>query len=48
MADQLDISNVLSGIAWKHDRLHFNFKKAVFSMVVSKIYGTIFKTWSVG
>ena len=43
MADQLGISNVLSGIAQKHDRLQFNFERAVFSMVVSRFMEPISK-----
>ncbi len=43
MANQLGISSVLSGIAQKHDRLQFNFEKAVFSMVVSRFMEPISK-----
>jgi len=43
MAEQLGISNVLSGIAQKHDRLQFNFERAVFSMIVSRFMEPISK-----
>lgn len=43
MTDQLGISAVLSGIAQRHDRLQFNFEKAVFSMIVSRFMEPISK-----
>jgi len=43
MSEQLGISNVLSDIAQKHDRLQFNFERAVFSMVVSRFMEPISK-----
>jgi transposase len=43
MAEQLGISNVLSGIAQKHDRLQFSFERAVFSMIVSRFMEPISK-----
>lgn len=43
MSEHLGISNVLSGIAQKHDRLQFDFERAVFSMVVSRCMEPISK-----
>jgi transposase len=43
MTEQLGISNVLSGIAQRHDRLQFSFERAVFSMIVSRFMEPISK-----
>jgi transposase len=43
MTEQLGISKILSGIAQGHDRLQFNFERAVFSMVASRFMEPISK-----
>jgi len=43
LTGQLGISKILSGIAQSHDRLQFNFERAVFSMVASRFMEPISK-----
>ena len=48
LADQSGISNVLSGIAQKHDRLQFNFERSFCFQWWYQDLWNQFQTWSLG